>query len=202
MSIDIEVVLFDLGGVLIELRSSPLPPEWLSSGQTFDSIGWFQSETALRFECGELSPDEFARRLQRDLGLEVDNAEIIDQFTRWPIGLFAGARDLLLQLRKSHHLAALTNTNELHWPRLVNEFRLPQYFSQIFASHRMALAKPDLRAFRHVMDALNVAPERVLFFDDNPTNVIAARRLGIRARQACSVEQVKVHLQESGLLAD
>ncbi|SHE80364.1 putative hydrolase of the HAD superfamily [Microbulbifer donghaiensis] len=202
MQTDIELIIFDLGGVLVELQPHPFPLAWLPDGQTFDSAGWFNSKTALQFECGKISPDDFARGLQQELDLDVSTAEIIDQFTRWPIGLYEGAHDLLLQLMRSHRLAALTNTNALHWPRLIDEFHLPQYFSKIFSSHQMALAKPDPRAFHHVLEAMAVAPERVLFFDDNPTNVASATQLGIRAHRACSLKQVIAQLQESALLTE
>ncbi|WP_323844716.1 HAD family phosphatase [Microbulbifer magnicolonia] len=202
MNADIEVVLFDLGGVLVDLKPSPLPPEWLQDHLQFGIAAWFGSETAQRFERGEITGDEFARQLKIDLGLKVSTAEILREFTQWPIGLCEGAHELLLELQKTHRLAALTNTNALHWPRLLNEFRLSRYFGEIFASHQMALAKPDPRAFRHVVDRLKVPPERVIFFDDNLTNVNAARQLGIHGLQACSLDQVKNHLQAIGLLTD
>lgn len=202
METDVELILFDLGGVLVELQSSPLPPAWLQDDLTFDSVGWFNSKTALQFELGKISPEEFARKLKQELGLAASTCEIIDRFTRWPVGLYEGAHELLLQLMRSHRLAALTNTNALHWPRLVNEFQLPLYFSEIFASHQMALAKPDPRAFHHVIEVMAVAPEQVVFFDDNPINVTTARELGIHAHRACSLQEVRARLQELTILVD
>ncbi|WP_193164646.1 HAD family hydrolase [Microbulbifer hainanensis] len=196
MDQQIDLILFDLGGVLVDLRPTPLPEAWLPDGQTFDSIDWFRSDTALQFECGSLSPEAFAGALQCELELDVAVPDIIAEFTRWPIGLRAGARELLTRLRRDCSLAALTNTNALHWPRLIHEFRLPDYFSQIFASHLLHLAKPDPRIFHHVMDALSVAPEHILFFDDNPENVATAATLGIHSCRVNSIDQIRCKLRD------
>lgn len=194
-----DVILFDLGGVVIELRPTPFPVEWLPDGKTFDSIDWFNSDTAVQFECGHLTPEIFAERLKSELNLEVSLTEILTHFRRWPLGLYEGAQQLLLQLKDTCQLAALSNTNALHWPRLIHEFELLRYFSHIFASHRIACAKPDPEAFHYVINALGVPPEKILFFDDNPVNVTAAGRLGINSRLASSVEQVRGHLREFDL---
>ncbi len=136
-----------------------------------------------------------------DLKLKVSTGHIIEQFTQWSIGLYSGARDLLLDLKKSCRLAALTNTNEFHWPRILHEFQLPQYFTEIFASHQIELAKPDPAIYRHVIEALGVSPQRVLLFDDNPDNVAAANKLGFISRRVSSLAQIERQLLEFGLLA-
>ena len=199
MTEQFDLILFDLGGVLVELRSSPFPEAWLPDGKTFDSVDWFKSDTALQFECGHLSPEAFAEGVKNELNLDASTDEILAHFSRRPIGLYAGAQQLLLQLKDSCQLAVLSNTNAVHWPRLIHECELHRYFSHIFASHRIACAKPDPKAFHHVINTLNVTPGKILSFDDNLVNVAAARRLGINSRQASSVGQVRAHLREFGL---
>ncbi|WP_346836804.1 HAD-IA family hydrolase [Microbulbifer sp. SAOS-129_SWC] len=199
MHSEIELVLFDLGGVLVDLRPTPFPEEWLPDGQTFDDLDWFKSDTAQQFECGTLTPQQFAVALQRELGVKIDTRALLAEFTRWPIGLRSGAHELLISLRQHCNLAALTNTNALHWPRLVDEFRLPPYFDAMFASHQMQLAKPDPRAFRQVSDTLGTAPERILFFDDNAANIAAAAALGLNGRRVTTIAQIANGLREYGV---
>lgn len=200
MTAKIEVILFDLGGVLIELKPSPFPKDWFPENRSFDLSQWFKSATALAFERGDISAEEFARALASDLGLTKTTQEILAEFTAWPTGLLPDAHELLVQLGSSHRLAALTNTNELHWPRITGEFHLPQYFSEIYASHRIQSAKPHRDAFLHVVNDLEVAPADILFFDDNPDNVTAAAGIGITSRLARSPDDVRRHLGELGLL--
>lgn len=196
----IKVILFDLGGVLIELGDSPFPKEWLLPGQHFDLSDWFKSDTALMFERGLVPSAQFAKEIKNDLGLQVTTDEIINQFTMWPIGPYAGVRELLKSLSQKYTLAVLTNTNELHWPRIVNEFGLKPYCEHIFASHIMRLAKPDAVTFEHVTNAMNVAPENVLFFDDNALNVNAAKKVGIHSYLVKGKDELHRKLSELGLL--
>ena len=109
--------------------------------------------------------------------------EIIEEFAAWPKELFPGAGDLLLSLRQSYQVAALSNINELHVPRMLKEFRLDEYFDNLFFSNELHLSKPDPDFYLKALELLAVAPNEVVFFDDVEKNVSAARDLGINAHQ-------------------
>lgn len=195
----IEVILFDLGGVLVELGESPIPPAWLPENNSFTLSDWFLSETAVSFEKGSITADIFAETLRNDLKIDANPELIIEHFSRWPIGLFPGVKELLRSLQPKYRLAVLTNTNELHWPRIVEEFRLPEYFECIFASHLLNKVKPEFPIFQHVIDVLKVAPASILFLDDNLKNVEASRKLGIQSLQVSGIEQARQGLAALGI---
>ena len=90
MNTSIKVILFDLGGVLIELGESPVPSEWLPKNTMFTLSDWFSSETAVSFEKGSITAQIFAETFKKDLNINVSPEEIIEHFTYWPIGLLAG----------------------------------------------------------------------------------------------------------------
>jgi putative hydrolase of the HAD superfamily len=50
-------------------------------------------------------------------------------------------------------------------------------------SHRLGVAKPDERIYRHAIAALGIAPGQTLFLDDRIENVEAARAVGLNAIQ-------------------
>ncbi|MCW8126379.1 HAD-IA family hydrolase [Microbulbifer halophilus] len=50
-----------------------------------------------------------------------------------------------------------------------------------------------------MLETLEIEPQRVLFFDDNPVNVEAANSMGILGRQVCSFDQLKEELDGLGL---
>ena len=58
---------------------------------------------------------------------------------------------------------------------------LARYVDGFFASCALGVAKPDPRAFLLALEGLGLAPEETLYLDDDPENVEAARRLGLRA---------------------
>lgn len=197
---NIGVIVFDLGGVLVELGSEPVPSEWLPGNGRFELSDWFASATAKSFEKGMIGPRQFAEGLQRDLAIDASVEDIVRHFTDWPTGVFAGAHEILDALAGRQRLALLSNTNELHWPRIENEFGLTHYFERVFASHLLKLAKPDPEIYRRVIDELRVKPADIVFLDDNPANVDAAGRLGMRACQVEGIEQVRKLLIDIGAL--
>jgi putative hydrolase of the HAD superfamily len=54
-------------------------------------------------------------------------------------------------------------------------------FSPRIFSCDLRAVKPEIAAYRATLDRLGAAPDEVVFFDDRPANVAAARGLGIRA---------------------
>lgn len=195
-----EVILFDLGRVVVELGESPIPKCWLNTESSMSIEACFSSETGQNFEKGDISALEFATRLKEQLGLKQSTTEIMDAFTAWPIGVFPNMSEVLNTLRSQYHLAVLSNTNELHFPRLIEEFGIAEYFDTIFVSHHMHKAKPELAAFEHVLEVLKVMPEKVLFLDDNQQNIEAALSIGINSVQVCGEEQVIQALKAKGVL--
>ena len=200
MTATIELILFDLGGVLVELRGRPIPRDWLPDDIRFDYSDWFFSETAKSFEKGLIDAQTFAKSIKEDLSIEVSPENIIQHFTAWPVGLFPGAHELLQSINSRFRLAVLSNTNELHWPRITSEFMIAHYFEKIFASHLLNMAKPELDIFEHVIGELNVKPDRILFLDDNLNNIEAARNLGICGIQVSGIQQTQKVLFDIGAI--
>ena len=192
------VILFDLGGVLVENTGeqglSSLLPYQLGRHEIW--ARWLASDAVRQFERGEIAPEVFAARFIEEWGLALEPAAFMEAFAAWPRGLFDGAAALVRNLRAQHRVACLSNTNALHWARLPE---LPELFDSIFASHLTGLLKPDAEAFEHVLRELDVRADAVWFFDDLLQNVQAARKVGIRAVQVRSFADVGPALRAQGL---
>lgn len=195
-----EVILFDLGRVVVGLGPSPLPQNWFPEDRPVTAADWLSSTLGQQFEKGEISSAQFAHQLKLELQLDQSEQEIVDAFTAWPTGIFPNMPAVLTALRANYHLAVLSNTNELHFPRLIDEFGIAEYFDTMFVSHHMHKAKPDPAAFIHVLEVLRVAPELVLFLDDNEHNIEVAKSLGIASVQVCGESQVIQALKQYGVL--
>jgi putative hydrolase of the HAD superfamily len=92
-------------------------------------------------------------------------------------------------------LACLSNSNEVHWHE-----SLTTPFDHAFSSHLIGAIKPDPEAFEYVLEALDVAPSAVLFFDDALSNVESARRLGIESYQTLGFDALRTRLESLDLL--
>jgi HAD superfamily hydrolase (TIGR01509 family) len=197
-----EVVLFDLGGVLIELTGTARMVEWTSGTMTADQLlrRWLSSPAVRQFETGRSTPAEFAAAVIGEFNLPVGPEQFLKEFTSWTAKLCPGAIALLQNLSGSTILGSLPNTNELHWERLCRELRLPEYFQHNFPSHRTGFIKPDREAFQNVVDSLRCPAHRILFFDDNALNVAGAATAGMVAHKVCGVSETEEKLRQLGFL--
>jgi len=197
----IDAILFDLGGVLIELAGVEQMLAWCPDLAGIDELWrrWLGSPAVRRYETGGATRAAFADEIIREFALPVDADAFLGAFASWPRALFPGATALLSELAPHYRLASVSNTNEFHWERFRREWSLDAHFHHNFPSHQVGKLKPDAEYFHHVIEALDVPAGRVLFVDDNPLNVDAAGRLGIVARRVAGVEGVRGALDELGL---
>ncbi len=171
----VRVVLFDLGGVLVEFTGPATLLRWLGDRLTPEQIWpmWLGSSVVRDFETGRVGPDVFADRL---------------------------IADLVGRIPPSYLRATLSNTNVLHWPRLTGELGLGALFDHHFPSHVIGKLKPDREVFAHVAQTLRCEPSAILFLDDQPLNVHAALAAGVRAVRVSGVQEAESALTELGVL--
>lgn len=197
-----EVLLFDLGGVLVEFSGVRDVAPLLRSEATESEILqlWSRCPHTKAFGLGLLSREDFADRFVRDWGLDLPPERFLREFRSWSTGLLHGAAELLASLRPRFRLAALSNSNELHWDRNTNDLGIDDLFDVAISSHQVGFCKPDPRIYQVALDRLGVSPEAVMFFDDAQANVDAASGLGMRAFQVDGVEGVRERLISERLL--
>ena len=193
-----EVALFDLGGVLVELTGVSTLLSWTGGQMGPEELWrhWLTSPNVRAFETGAMEPEDFAGGLIAELNLPVQRAEFLDAFTHWPRGLFPGAMELVNEIPRPIVRATLSNSNSLHWPRLMTEMRLSEAFDFHFASHLTGKIKPDKEAFENVVLSLGSIPESILFLDDNQINMDAALSLGMRAFRVQGIEEARFVIEQ------
>ena len=199
---EIDVILFDVGGVLLEVHGIAVLIDWLENRLTPDEIWrmWFDSPSARAFESGRIGAEEFAAGILAELRLEMPVSAFLDSFVTWPSRLYPGAVELVASIPSRYRRAVLSNTNALHWPRVMDDLGLGASFEQCFASHLIGKIKPDAQAFEHAIEALGCEPRRILFLDDNLVNVEAAQASGMRAVQVRGIEETQRALEALRIL--
>ena len=200
----IRVVLFDIGGVLVEPSGVATMLAWMRNRVLEEELWrmWFTSSCVRAFETGRLSPEEFADQVIAEFGLPVARDGFLDEMTRWSATLFPGAVELIERIPQQYVRATLSNTNEIHWKYLMRNEGFTRAFQHHFASHLIGKIKPDVEAFQHVTDALRCEPHEVIFLDDNAANVIAARSIGMQGVRVRGIPEAKRALVTSGVLED
>jgi len=200
--IKIRVVLFDIGGVLVEPSGVATMLAWMRNSVSPEQLWrmWLTSSCVRAFETGRLSPEEFADQVIAEFGLPVPREVFLIEMTHWSVRLFPGAVELIEQIPPQYVRATLCNTNVVHWKYLMGNKGLTRAFPHHFASHLIGKIKPDAKAFQHVTDALQCDPHEVLFLDDNDMNVVAARTVGMQAVRVRGIAEAKRALVASGVL--
>ena len=201
-SADIRVLLFDVGGVLVQLSGVDTMLEWMGNVVTADELWpmWLQSASVRNFETGQIDAHEFADRVISEFGLAVEPQRFLESFTGWPTGLYPGTLEMLERIPRSYRRVLLSNSNALHWPKVLNDMGLGPAFDSHFVSHLTGRIKPDSDAFEHVVDSLGCPPGEVLFLDDNSLNVEAARGIGMHAIRVLGASEALRVLTDLGII--
>lgn len=133
------------------------------------------------FDAGKLGPGEYWADV---LGRHVPSADL-DQLERLDAAQWSHLNPqtiaVLETLRSRRAKVALLS----NMPRGMAEWHLDGsgwvgYFSRLFFSGKLGMAKPDPRVFRYVATELRAHPGGIVFIDDNAANIAAARDLGFR----------------------
>ena len=162
---------------------------------------WVTCPHTDEFERGQLTPLVWAERFIRDWDVNLAPDVFLAKFTTWSRRVLPGARELLEQLRSRYRLAALSNSNELHWERNTNELRIIELFEFAISSHQVGLSKPHPDIYKVAIDRAKVSsPDAIVFFDDLAANVEAAKSAGMRAYQVRGVDQLRQRLLDEALL--
>jgi FMN phosphatase YigB (HAD superfamily) len=218
---DVRVVCFDLGGVLVRICRSwdqacgqlGLP---YRSPEQLATEAWRMRRKAVvdRYQLGGLSAAAYHEELSRALEGLYSPAEVERIHDAWTLEEYPGALALVRELNQLPGVttACLSNTNAGHWRRLANEDGSAEYPSvlalqQRFASHLLGCAKPSPEIYARAQAAFfaerSGTPEQILFFDDLPENVEAARAQGWTAFQVDhegdTVSQMREQLARAGL---
>ena len=195
-------VIFDLGGVLVELGGMGEFQSLIRAESTDDVWQrWLSSPAVRSFERGRCTSVEFAESAVHEFGLELTPEAFLGRFRDWPRGLMADAEALVRSVRDGVEVACFSNTNALHWEQQIDAERLHELFPRRFLSHEMGKIKPDREAFEHLVEELGCPALDVLFLDDNEINVNGARSVGLDAHHVAGVAPARALLAARGLLS-
>lgn len=197
---DVDVLLFDIGGVLIHFAGfEELPallPEALDSSAV--RARWIRSRAVQTFERGDIGPDRFAELFMAEWGLDLAPEQLLCDFVSWVKGPYPGATAILDRLRPRFRIACLSNSNQLHTH--LHRDALRGHVDDFFFSNELGLAKPEPAIFAAAIRGLGTPAARIAYFDDTAANVDAASAAGMRAHLTDGVAALEACLVRLGLL--
>ncbi len=195
-------LIFDLGNVVLDYTFDRTFAAW---GRIF---GRDPLELKVRFrydrqfealERGDISPEEYIAHVGKMIEIDFTPDSFDAGWNDIYVGLKPGVVDLIDSYRQNYWVVALTNTTPLHAPVWKAKFgsELNRVFERVFCSHEIRARKPEPRAFRTVLEYLNLSPQSVILLDDNPVFVRGAEELGIRSLLVSSRDEIEVGLRDT-----
>jgi glucose-1-phosphatase len=209
MKHEIEHIIFDLGGVLLNIDLGRISTGF---GEIMhpDEEGRKKvtNEIVPAYETGAITTDQFLNCLNPYLKTGFSGEDIIRVWNSIILDMPVERLKMLTELRKNYRVHLLSNINDLHANCFEENFRRwfaddpRNYFDQFFYSHQIGMRKPDVNTYTWVINQLNSEPEKTVFIDDMPENIEGARNAGINAYQLMNQKTDVLHLvKELGLLA-
>lgn len=203
MTNSIELVLFDIGGVLgsngwdREQRTAAIERFGLDA----EDFQYRHEETVGAVEVGQMSLDEYLRITAYCGDASASCAALkefmFEQSVPWPDSI-AVARELAES--GLVRMATLNNEGEELNLYRIRTFGLHDIFPSFFTSCWLRVRKPMHEIYERVLKITQADPQRTLFIDDRLQNLAPAATLGMKAVQFTSAAQLRRDLQEYRLL--
>lgn len=196
----IRCVCFDWGGVLLKIcrswaegcKHAGLPLRGDHGDKPFANE---RKGPAEEYQLGRLDDAGFFSRVSVAMGGLYTPAEVERVHHAWLIEEYPGVEALIHDLHGVRGLTTglLSNTNAAHWRRQfpamasvtgdLRRFGAASLLHHRHASHLLGLAKPGHEIYRAFELHAHLRPSEILFFDDLPDNIAAAKACGWNAEQ-------------------
>lgn len=191
----IRAVVFDLDGVLRHFdpvhvvlieTDHDLPPGSIHAAA-------FAAPLLDAVTTGRITRADWVRRVGEQLG----NTRAAEAWGRHPSAVDEEMLGLSDELRSfGIRTAILTNGTDTI-PAELRELGVDIRVDAVFNSAEIGFAKPDPRAFRHVLDALGLPPADVFFTDDSPSKLTGAAELGMLTHHFTGIDALRSALRDA-----
>ncbi len=201
----IDCIASDMGGVLALHSDQSLEKELLRDFGVTGITRFVDLDERLpmliqRHAKSEIDEDEMWAEFTRLTGVAVPASEESHWGKYFGPELDPAMLALFTQLKHAgYRLVCATNTEPAHYTKHA-EAGDYAIFDAVYASCEMGWAKPEAQFYTHILDAEQVAPERVLFIDDLAENCEAANAVGINAYLYTDIAELQWALYDIGVL--
>ena len=194
----IKNILFDLGGVLVDLdvhasirKMAELLPNTDEAPITWkDLIGGGETKLVQQYQTGKITTDDFVQTILAACRPTTTREQIVDA---WFAMLRTIPEQRLAMIRRLKeaglHIYILSNINELHVDWVKQHYpELLALCDKAFFSNEIQIAKPDLAAYEYVLSHADIKADETLYIDDLGANITAGQAAGFVSIQAIGDE--------------
>ncbi len=204
----IENVVYDLGGVLVDLDIDRCRAAFRSLGMEAAARlvdPCYPAEVFGQLEEGRIAFAGACERLRALSGTpEVDDERIAWAFGEFLTGIPQAKIDQIVRLRERGVRTYVLSNNNPASMRFIRAMfarsgrTMDDCFDKIYLSYELGLLKPSPEIFRTMLADSGMQPDRTLFIDDGEKNVAAARKLGLAVYRPAAGEDFGALLDQIG----
>ncbi len=189
MAIMIKNLLFDLGGVIMDIRRQNCVDAFKSLGMVDPDLylgEYCQAGPFEGIENGSYTIEQFHEAIRTIIGKDISDSDIDRAFGKFLIGIPLHRLEQLEILHKQLGIYMLSNTNPIMWADGIDSnFRklgkdVNYYFDGIVRSYEAGVMKPNPKIFEIVISRFGINPEETIFLDDSEKNLEISRQLGFK----------------------
>lgn len=207
----IETIIFDFGGVIIDIDPQLTMNEFATLGAREldpDEVQDMIATLIRRFERGIFTPEVFRNRMRDYLQIKASDQQFDDAWNALLFDIPQERIGIIEQVKKNYQMYLLSNSNEIHYDLYIRDLQLrfgytefDDLFEKSFFSFDLHMTKPDLEIYEFVIHQLGLDVSKTLFIDDTEENIVAARKLGLKTYLLQKPERVR-DIFKDGVLVD
>jgi putative hydrolase of the HAD superfamily len=199
-----EVVLFDVGGVLLTNGWDHVQRAAVAEQFQLDRAA-FEARHPEPYDALERDTISMSEYLQATVFYELrsfSEDEFIEAMKAQSVPIPSNALGVLGEVAGScdRMIGLLNNESRLLHEYRMDKYGIEDYLDLQLSSCYLGLRKPDADIYRRALDILGRPGDRVIFIDDRANNTEAARAAGIHAIQFLGEEQLRRDLKQIGIL--
>ncbi len=188
---EIDNIIFDLGGVIINLDIEDTFRKFSQLFQREIKIDAFTDHDKYHFfreyEVGKIDASTFRDHIRTLADHDIEDDDIDDAWNAMLKNIPDDRISWIHQVTKKYNCVVLSNTNSIHikhFDHIFNSTTSLGYpkdlFQKLFYSFEIGERKPDAAAFEIVLEKTGFDPLRTVVFDDLKENLETAKRLGLQ----------------------
>lgn len=186
----IENIIFDLGGVLLDIDYNLTRTAFEKLGVTHFDEMYSQANADKLFqklETGHVTEEEFFEQLNHTAGIHLSEKEITEAWNAMLLSFREESLEFLGKIRERYQIFLLSNTNSIHLTSFYGIYHqkerqksFEQYFNKAYYSFEIGLRKPDTECYEWVLNDLKIDPHQTIFIDDSVKNIEGAVKTGLQ----------------------
>lgn len=197
----IKAITFDFGGVIAKSNKAEITDfiaQYFNISKEEGLEAWAQYKKAINQGIDDA-----------DFWLEYANSKGVELSSSWleqlgevkfnSIKVTPGMIELVKELQHQGYPTALLSNVAKSQAEIKRKLGYYELFDPLLLSYEIGIKKPDPKAYHILLERLQIPPKEILFIDNAPPNVEAAKSLGFDAILFTNTQQLIEELKQRGI---